>query len=297
MAKASALRRSPLARAATARQPGLRRQGPARPAARPPQDMPADIDVFGLAALGMVITDLNGRFRRVNPEFARLVGRSQPELLGMSFNALTSPDDIDLGNAAMAGLLARPHETVAFDKRYLRPDGSVVWVEINIRCLTTAAGEVYAFLAQAVDITNRRRAEIATEVERHRLEEAQHVAGLGSFEQEPATGVVYPSSELCRILGFLPRKPLTSRRSWDACTPTTGRPSGRAMRKGFEHAAPVDLVHRLLSGDGTVRWVHTRAVTIVGEDGRGQGAGHDARHNQPRRRPRTRWSSTRSTTR
>ena len=75
--------------------------------------VPNDIDVFGLAALGMVIADLTGRIRRVNHEFARLVGRSELELLGMLFNSLTSPVDIDLGNRAMARLLENTDEPSA----------------------------------------------------------------------------------------------------------------------------------------------------------------------------------------
>jgi len=68
-----------------------------------------------------------------------------------------------------------------------------------------------AFLAQAVDITDRRRAETATRIERQRLDEVQHMAGLGSFEQDPVSGAIFPSGELCRILGLPTSKTVACR--------------------------------------------------------------------------------------
>ena len=232
--------------------------------------VPNDIDVFGLAALGMVIADLTGRLRRVNHEFARLVGRSELELLGMLFNSLTSPVDIDLGNRAMARLLENTDETVSFDKRYLRPDGSVVWAELNIRSLTCANGDVYGFLAQAVDITDRRRAETATRIERQRLDEVQHMAGLGSFEQDPVSGAIFPSGELCRILGLPTSKTVALSTLMGRVHHEDRAALGRALRECLGGGAPVDLVHRLSGTDRTARWVHTRACSMVGEDGQGK---------------------------
>src|ERR1019366_1336947 len=81
--------------------------------------LPADIDVFELAAVGMVITDSTGCFCRVNPAFSRLFGRGRDELVGTSFNSLTSPDDVARSNAVMRDLLTKVVDTVQFEKRYL----------------------------------------------------------------------------------------------------------------------------------------------------------------------------------
>ncbi len=118
-----------------------------------------DIDVFELAAVGMVVTDRTGCFRRVNPAFAAMVGRSAGELVGLPFRSLTSPDDMGVSQRAMRDLLARVSETARFEKRYLRPNGALVWVDMTVRALTGPDGEVAAFLTQALDITERRVAE------------------------------------------------------------------------------------------------------------------------------------------
>ena len=90
--------------------------------------------------------------------------------------------------AAMQDLVCGRVGVATFEQRYLRPDGSAVWVEMNIGSLTDADGTVVGLLAQAVDVDRRKRAQDSTESERRRLQAAQRVAGIGSFEQDAATG-------------------------------------------------------------------------------------------------------------
>ena len=227
-----------------------------------------DIDVFELSVVGMVVTDTNGRFRRVNPAFADLVGRSRSALVGTPFSALTSPDDVAPSNAAMRQLLSRTVAKASFDKHYLRSDGTLVSVEMHIRALTDQSGAVVGFLAQAVDIGNRERAEVTADAERRQLEEAQRIAGLGSFEQDAVTLAIRPSRELCRLLGI----PIVN--EFDVATlmqrvhPDDRAALAAAVSACAEGGAPVDLVHRLARPDGTTQWVHARAARTVGTDGR-----------------------------
>ncbi|MEP7111854.1 MAG: EAL domain-containing protein [Ilumatobacteraceae bacterium] len=230
--------------------------------------LPVGIDVFELGAIGMVLTDRYGHLIRVNPAFCELLGRSSDELVGAAFSALTSPDDVAVSQAAMRDLLTKAVGTVRFEKRYLRPDGSQVWVELNVRALTGADGEVSGFLTQSVDCSVRKRAEQNVLRHSRQLEEAQHIAGLGSFEEDPATGLFAVSDEMRRITGL------------DAVTDTDAvlmavHPDDRTMMAAAIGAtmvdhAPIDMVHRLVHRDGTVVWVHSRAAWVVGEDGLGR---------------------------
>ena len=107
----------------------------------------------------MVVTDAGGRFRRVNPAFADLVGRTADEMVGVPFSSLTSPDDAGKSMRTMRDLLAGLCKTARIEKRYLRPDGSVVWVDMVIRSVAGPTGEIVGFLTQAVDISARKAAE------------------------------------------------------------------------------------------------------------------------------------------
>lgn len=227
---------------------------------------PAEFDVFELATVGMAVTDRAGRFRRVNPAFARLLGRPRSELVGSSFASLTSPDDLARSAAIMRRLSSGAAKTARFEKRYLRPDGSVVWADMSIRSLSSAAGKVVAFLAQGVDITDRKRAEGAAALDRWRLEEAQRIAGMGSFEQDPLTGTISVSDELGRILGAASVDDVASLM---ACTHPDDRDMlGAQIGSCLQEKKSVDFVHRLVRADQSVRWVRVQAAWTVGEDGR-----------------------------
>ena len=185
----------------------------------------------------MALTDAAGRFRSVNAAFGRLLGRRPADLVGTPIASLSRRDDVAGAQAVMYDLLDRVAETARFEDRYLRPDGSVVWVDMSIRSLTGPGGAVSGFLAQGLDITVRKQAELAADRHRHQLEEAQRMAGLGSFEHDPKTGLFSASHELCRILG-LSREPGPMSPGWCAlCTPRTvacsRRPQDAVWPKGY----------------------------------------------------------------
>jgi diguanylate cyclase (GGDEF)-like protein/PAS domain S-box-containing protein len=233
-----------------------------------PDPLGADVDAFDLAAIGMVITDMTGHFRRVNPAFGRLLGRDPAALVGTPFVALTSPDDVAPSTGAMQDLVARRTETATFDKRYLHADGSSVWVEMNIRSLIGPDGRVAGFLTQAVDITARKRAQAAVEEERRRLDEAQHVAGLGSFKHDAATGRIEASAELASLFALSDRADMQIAELMDRIHPDDRAMVTEAMRSCFRDRQPVDFPHRLVRPDGTVRWIHARAMWTTEADGR-----------------------------
>src|SRR5690348_2266360 len=86
---------------------------------------------FELTGVGAAISDVRGRFVRVNKKMCEITGYSASELVGMHFTDLTHPDDQQLSAEKFA--LARHHETSGYDleKRYIRKDGSIIWVKIN----------------------------------------------------------------------------------------------------------------------------------------------------------------------
>jgi len=110
------------------------------------------------SAIGQTIVALDGTFLDVNPAVCRLTGYQEHELLALTFRDITHPDDaelnVDAGNAIVAGSL----NSYVTDKRYLRKDGSMIWVRLHVAPIRDEAGGVSAFLSQLVDITAERSA-------------------------------------------------------------------------------------------------------------------------------------------
>jgi PAS domain S-box-containing protein len=111
------------------------------------------------APIGMALVAPDGRFLRVNRALCEIVGYTADELTGLTFQAITYPDDLD-ADLELAGRLARgeiPRYQLA--KRYLRKDGTGVDIMLSGSALRGADGAPVHFIAQIEDITERKRLE------------------------------------------------------------------------------------------------------------------------------------------
>lgn len=115
--------------------------------------------VFQQTPTGKAIVDLQGRFNAVNPKLCAITGYTEAQLLERTFAQITHPDDLEKDLLNVADLLFGRSASYAMEKRYIRADGSLVWVEINVSLVRTEQGEPDHFIAVVLDITDRKRGE------------------------------------------------------------------------------------------------------------------------------------------
>ena len=96
------------------------------------------------AATGMTMSTPDGRFIAVNPAFCRLVGRSADSRSALAFSDITHPADQEADLVNVARLASGEADHVHIAKRYLRPDGAVVWVEAQVSPRPRRRGRVAA---------------------------------------------------------------------------------------------------------------------------------------------------------
>lgn len=87
---------------------------------------------FEQAAVGMAHVDLSGRWLRVNQVMCQIVGYSRKELLQKTFQQVTFPEDLEQDLELVQQLLDGNLENYSLEKRYIRKDGSLVWVNITV---------------------------------------------------------------------------------------------------------------------------------------------------------------------
>ncbi|SIR81938.1 PAS domain S-box-containing protein [Janthinobacterium sp. TND4EL3] len=130
--------------------------------------------IFGQASVGLSELGLDGRFQRVNGALCCMLGRSAEELLSLNMNDILHPDDVP-GNNVLFQRLVETGESFSLEKRYLKPDGSQVWVSSNVSRLVDEQGHTRSLIAVKTDITDRRRVEKAlhelNETLEHRVEQ------------------------------------------------------------------------------------------------------------------------------
>ncbi len=102
----------------------------------------------------MAFTDLDDRCIAVNDAFCSMVGRTREELLAGDSSLFTHPEDLGVTESVQQRLLAGDVERVRYIKRYLRPDGRVIVVEISKSTARDEHGDILYFVNSERDITD-----------------------------------------------------------------------------------------------------------------------------------------------
>jgi len=125
---------------------------------------------FENAAVGIAQQDAQGRFLRVNEKYCEIVGYSRDELLQKTFMDITHADDLadELGqyNPLMRGELS----SYSLEKRYIRKDGSILWIDLTTSLQRDPEGNPAYAIAILQDISERKRLELES---RHAREAAE----------------------------------------------------------------------------------------------------------------------------
>lgn len=115
--------------------------------------------VFDQAAVGIARVAPDGAFLEVNDGFCEIVGYPRERLMRGDFQQITHPDDLDADLANVARLLAGETTSYAMQKRYVRPDGRIVWAALHVGLVRDAAGRPTNFVSVVQDISETKRAE------------------------------------------------------------------------------------------------------------------------------------------
>lgn len=114
--------------------------------------------IYEQVIIGITQVDLTGRFISANQRFCQIVGRSEEELLTRRMQEITHPDDL-AHNIVLFQQMLTEGTSFEIEKRYIRPDGSHVWVRNYASLIKDAAGKPQRGVAVTEDITARKRAE------------------------------------------------------------------------------------------------------------------------------------------
>jgi two-component system sensor histidine kinase/response regulator len=137
--------------------------------------------MFNQSIVGLARVDLHGRFVQANRKYCEIVGRSEAELYQLRIQDITHPDDLSR-NLRLFEQLARGGSPYEIEKRYLRPDGSQVWVNNSVAALVDEHGQPSSIFAVVLDVTQRRQVQEALRVAQARLDIALRASNIGIWE-------------------------------------------------------------------------------------------------------------------
>jgi PAS domain S-box-containing protein len=110
---------------------------------------------FTSIRVGIALADLQLRFLQVNAAYCAIIGYSEEELLNTDFISITHPDDREDNIASIQKLVAGKVPDYVLQKRYIRKDGSSVWVQNTVSLIRDSEGRPASLIAVTEDITER----------------------------------------------------------------------------------------------------------------------------------------------
>jgi diguanylate cyclase (GGDEF)-like protein/PAS domain S-box-containing protein len=224
---------------------------------------------FEDAAIGMAITSLDGRWLRVNPAMCALLERPEEELVGRPVLAVVHPDDQPLALAAQEAMRTGERLTTMDEKRYVRPDGSVVWVLRSGSLVRDGEAPAY-FISQAIDVTRRRHAQEALRASEERFRALAGAAPSGVWSTDLFDACVYANDRLAAIAGCSPQELLGY--GWvDVFGGEEGFEGADRVRRQLLDAGNAGHEFPIATRDGRMVWVRGRAAVLHGSDGGASG--------------------------
>jgi PAS domain S-box-containing protein len=224
--------------------------------------------VFENSAIGVALSDLNGRFLATNHVYQTIVGYTEEELRALNFLDLTHEDYREANWALITELLEGKRRQFQIEKRYLRKDGSSIWVSNNVSLVPGTERVPRFIMALSEDITERKRAEEALRKSEALLHEAQRLARTGSWSWDVLSGRVVSSPENSRIYGFQPNE--------DSAAPEVYfqriHPDHRDRIREVFQTCVVEKTHYqadfpIVLLDRTVKYIHATGHPILNKSG------------------------------
>ena len=116
--------------------------------------------IFEQAGAGVAqIESSTGRFVQLNHQYCEILGLTEAEMLATTVGAVTHPDDVERDLESMTRLLSGEIPSFTMEKRYVRKDGGIVWVNLNVAPLWRSGETPVHHIAIAQDITARKQTE------------------------------------------------------------------------------------------------------------------------------------------
>jgi PAS domain S-box-containing protein len=210
----------------------------------------------------------SGRFLRVNRRFCEMTGYDEAELVGRPFSEITHVDDRNFNVEAFGCLCRGEMPQYRMQKRNVRKDGAIIWVDVTVNLLRDANGEPLHAVAVVQDVTDRKQAEEALRESEERLRLAQVSAGIGSWDLNLLTGELIWSPENCRLYGVEPASFSCRYEGWrERIHPDDLPRAEREREQAIAARAPYQIEYRIIRPSGEIRWICSHGKAFHDDQG------------------------------
>jgi PAS domain S-box-containing protein len=225
--------------------------------------------IFEQAAVGLAYTGLDSQYQMVNQKLCEITGYTREELLFLGFEDISHPDDIELNRACVTRLRAGEIPTFSLEKRYVRKDGSTIWVNVTVSLIYQPSGQPNCTVAVIEDITARKHVEAALHESEERRKLAIQGSNDGIWDWNIKTNENFSSTRCKTMLGYEDHEFENTYEAWTTYIhPEDFERVMEAITAHLSRQTPYySIEYRLKCKDGSYKWILTRGQALWDEQG------------------------------
>lgn len=221
-------------------------------------------NAFEYSPIGMVLVSVGGRFLKVNKSVCDMLGYTADELITKTFQEITHAEDLEADLTLLQKTLNKEVSGYQMEKRYIKKDGGVIWVLLNVGIVRDKTEAPLYFVSQIKDITERREAETILKESERRWIFASEGSGGGIWDLDLVNNTVFHSKQCLSMIGLEEHEFSNMPGQWTSRVHPEDRDKYVADVKAYINGESdfYSNQHRVLCKDGTYKWVLDRGKVI-----------------------------------
>lgn len=218
------------------------------------------------SAIGMALVSPQGHWLQVNQSLCRTLGFPPEELLKLTFQQITHPDDLNKDLQQLQRLLKGEIMTYTLEKRYFRKDGETVWARLTVSVVRDTQFHPLYFISQIIDISELKQSEQVNRRLMERITLANEAGGIGVWEWNLLTGELMWDKRMYELFALDPHEVPTYDLWLQRVHPTEQEYVALTVQQAIERRSAFHMEHRISLPDG-IRYIRTEANRILSQDG------------------------------
>jgi PAS domain S-box-containing protein len=215
--------------------------------------------VFAMSSTGIAIVEAGTqRFLKANASFLNIVGYAEEELLCKKVSDITHPEDRKREQQRILEKIQNPDKKYCIEKRYIRKDGDIRWVQVTGDYLRSESGQILT-IANVIDVTESKLSEAALQKSEAQFRLLTMLAPVGIYLTDPKGLCLYANPKWCEMAGLSMEESLGE--GWmQGVHPDDRTAILLAWQEMFESEGNFGLEYRFQRPDGAVFWVYGLAA-------------------------------------
>lgn len=224
---------------------------------------------FELTPVGVAHVAPDGKWLRVNQRLCEIVGYSEAELLKMTFQEITHPDNLAADLEQAEKIRTGELQAYSMEKRYVRKDGSLVWGHLTVSGARDKEGKLKYFISVVEDIGERKRIEEELRHAQERTRFSLEAAKIGTWEYDLKTGKVEWSSNMEAVHGQAPGSFGKSFESFlEGVYVDDREPVKQQIQRALAGEGSYHNEYRQYRADGSLGWMEAQGRVVFDEAGK-----------------------------